>query len=52
MSDGPMKDPGSDGVRADELIRELVADLEPVKPIPPVRADEAIEPDPETLARE
>ena len=42
MSEGTIHDPGnessSDGVRADELVRELVADLAPVKPIPPVRA--------------
>ena len=33
MSDEPINDPGSD-----DLIRELVSDLEPVKPIPSVRA--------------
>ncbi len=43
MSDGLVNAPGREGGRADEL----VARLEPAKPIPPARADEAVEPDPD-----
>ena len=37
MSDGHMNDPASVSVRTEELVRELVADLEPVTPIPRLR---------------